>query len=318
MSAPAPDPGVNCPRCGYDLRGAMAMWREACPLRGTCVECGLDFEWAELLSPAFDMPRWCVEGPHEFPSLPRRVAGTLAQSLAPWRFWSRLRMSHVGRWGRVAGYLARIAVALYLAFALAHGASTWSHWHGTAAAPGIVVTADGWIVFGQAVTQPLANTEVGIFVSAWGSGRYATPWEIFCHLWPVTLLLPAATALIMHLGCTVAYGALPTTRRQCKVRWSHIVRVALYGLVLAVPAVILTLLAVPLVHAGTPGSALVWGTAMGAWFALPVFEFAWWTAASARYLRVPHAWGVGWAVATIGLLLSMAITSPAWLSVTGP
>ena len=36
---------AKCPRCGYDLRGAIATWTEQCPLHGTCAGCGLQFAW---------------------------------------------------------------------------------------------------------------------------------------------------------------------------------------------------------------------------------------------------------------------------------
>lgn len=41
--------GIVCPRCSYDLRGTMGDWSRACPLRGVCPECGLQFEWAEMI-----------------------------------------------------------------------------------------------------------------------------------------------------------------------------------------------------------------------------------------------------------------------------
>ena len=41
--------GILCPKCSYDLRGTMGDWSRACPLRGVCPECGLQFEWAEMI-----------------------------------------------------------------------------------------------------------------------------------------------------------------------------------------------------------------------------------------------------------------------------
>ena len=52
---------AKCPRCGYDLRGAIETWREQCPLTGRCNECGLDIKWAEVLHPEKFEPLWCVE-----------------------------------------------------------------------------------------------------------------------------------------------------------------------------------------------------------------------------------------------------------------
>ena len=41
--------GLLCPKCAYDLRGTMGDWSNACPLRGICPECGLEFEWADMI-----------------------------------------------------------------------------------------------------------------------------------------------------------------------------------------------------------------------------------------------------------------------------
>lgn len=38
----------RCPRCGYDLGGQVATWREACPLEGSCPECGATFAWGKV------------------------------------------------------------------------------------------------------------------------------------------------------------------------------------------------------------------------------------------------------------------------------
>lgn len=61
MSSKATISSVSkCPRCGYDLRGTIATWMQQCPLEGQCTECGLRFEWRELMSVRFLMPRWCI------------------------------------------------------------------------------------------------------------------------------------------------------------------------------------------------------------------------------------------------------------------
>lgn len=37
-------PKPRCPRCGYDLSGAVATWKTSCPLEVTCSECGQRFK----------------------------------------------------------------------------------------------------------------------------------------------------------------------------------------------------------------------------------------------------------------------------------
>jgi hypothetical protein len=116
----------------------------------------------------------------------------------------------------------------------------------------------------------------------------------------------------MHACCGLSFAALPFTRRRCKVRWSHLVRVTLYGYVLGVPALLLSLAAMPMAVAEMRAGALVEPLAAVAWGALPFMAVAWWAAATSRYLRMPHAWGVGLAVVVIGIL-----TPPAVLAVIG-
>src|SRR5262245_20022741 len=62
-AAPA-GPAPACPRCGYDLAGTLALWRDSCPLDGACPECGLAFRWSDVLVPLRLMPRWLLEHPY--------------------------------------------------------------------------------------------------------------------------------------------------------------------------------------------------------------------------------------------------------------
>jgi hypothetical protein len=39
----------RCPRCGYDLTGQVASWRERCPMRDVCSECGGEFFSPEVM-----------------------------------------------------------------------------------------------------------------------------------------------------------------------------------------------------------------------------------------------------------------------------
>jgi hypothetical protein len=216
-------------------------------------------------------------------------------------------MSHPGRWPRLAAYLGLIAAGLYVAFALAHGLGVWHYWHDVARWGRYTPTAGGGTVFWHAVALPLANEPVGSFVDRWGrASPYTAPGELFSALWS-ELSASLVMLLIMHASCGLSFAALPITRRRCKVRWAHIVRVTLYGYVLVVPAVVLSVAAMPMTMAEIPAGALVAPLAAVAWGALPLLAVIWWTAAARRYLRMPHAWGVGLAVTVIGILLPPAI-----------
>ncbi len=129
-----------CPRCGYDLRGAIATWQEACPIDGICTECGLRFAWREILSTRFTMPKWCIEAKRGAMAVPRQVAGTAARTWWPWAFWSGLHMTHLTRWRRLALYYGLLLVILYLMFAGSHAFLAWSFWHRVASDPRTTVT----------------------------------------------------------------------------------------------------------------------------------------------------------------------------------
>lgn len=96
---------TTCPRCGYDLRGTMTTWTRACPLEGTCTECGLAFEWADVFDRTRKEPAWCVEHARRgiWP-VTRAIVATFLRSWLPWRFWHRLQLHHHIRISRLALY----------------------------------------------------------------------------------------------------------------------------------------------------------------------------------------------------------------------
>jgi hypothetical protein len=114
--AAAEERAVQCPRCGYDQRGVIESWMEACPLLGVCSECGLKMVWSEVIRPDKYEPRWCVE----FRSagwIVRSAWRTLLLSFRPWRFWHELKMSHDIRWRRIGAYLVLQLLPFLLLYA---------------------------------------------------------------------------------------------------------------------------------------------------------------------------------------------------------
>lgn len=107
---------AKCPRCGYDLRGAIDTWREQCPLLGICTECGLEVKWAEVLHPEKFEPQWCVEFAPSGKLLLLSCGKTFLRSFWPFRFWSMLKMSLDIRWGRIALYLAALLLPVFLSY----------------------------------------------------------------------------------------------------------------------------------------------------------------------------------------------------------
>lgn len=86
-------PAARCPRCGYDLTGHIAAWTDHCPTQGQCSECGLAFEWANLLNSRLQDLPWLYEHAHHWLS-PKTFAATAVRALIPWRFWAHVRLHH--------------------------------------------------------------------------------------------------------------------------------------------------------------------------------------------------------------------------------
>src|SRR5262249_6813429 len=120
MSVPA------CPRCGYDLTGAVGSWTLTCPLGIRCSECGLDIELRMVLNET-------VRGEGVFfESTPvpgrRALLTTALRAMRPWRFWGWVAMAHKFSSARmVAGVL--VSAFLYeLCIVIAAGSVIVAAW----------------------------------------------------------------------------------------------------------------------------------------------------------------------------------------------
>lgn len=109
-----------CPRCRHDVGGVRSAWREACPLHGTCPECGLTFRWGEAIDGVLAYPWWTCEdarGPGSM--IGRSIAQLLIASVGvPWMARS-LRLEHrIQTWRLLAGAGTALAVVLGLSASL--------------------------------------------------------------------------------------------------------------------------------------------------------------------------------------------------------
>lgn len=115
-----PAASTLCPRCDYDLSGAVESWRSECPLEGRCPECGLDYRWAELLNPALTVPAWSFE--HAHARHIRAWFSTARRTLRPASFWRALRMEHPLAAPRIIDFDLRWCFLIFLAVVACHTA----------------------------------------------------------------------------------------------------------------------------------------------------------------------------------------------------
>jgi hypothetical protein len=115
--ASRPRPAL-CPHCGYDQAGVVLSWKESCPLRGVCAECGRVIEYGPLLGAKAYPPRWSFEHGQR-PGIARFMA-TSVLCFRPRRLWGELMPEHgVRPWRLVIfaamwlwlGYVADVLVA---------------------------------------------------------------------------------------------------------------------------------------------------------------------------------------------------------------
>lgn len=226
VDTPFPVPSEHapeCPRCGYDQQGTVSSWysdpsadNAACPLTGTCSECGLTFEWPDLLVPERT----------QCPGLFEHVRGTQARFRAWWRtalwmifpgiFWSRVKMHHVVRPGRLAMPLI-IGTVVFLAervlMALCVGTGLVSSGPRSPAAPGPLDDLN-WYGLNEwhfAAVFPYFE-QSGWGMQATRFGCLLAAMLASALIWPMLLLV------------------LPQTRARAKLRLAHVQRAFLYSL----------------------------------------------------------------------------------------
>lgn len=303
---------ARCPRCGYDLRGGIATWSDSCPLNGTCAECGLAFEWAELLSPSVRKPAWCVEYAANRWAVPWRCVKTLAMTFWPWGFWKSLKMTHEPRWLRLSAFLFLLVAVCYIAFAIGSGVVGFAHSAGVKRDPSVSTTVGTPSVVLRCALLPFSRYSPGIVKGSTWSEPYWSSYEIFGGSWQLVCGGGIGFAFA-QITTAFTFVILPISRRIARVRWAHIFRVAVYAVGLVVPFVVLNCVLVvteevayrssynaPLSSAAEVGIPLV-GTV------LTFAHILWWSIATSRYLRMAYGLVVGLVVAVIGFAVPTLI-----------
>ncbi len=194
----------QCPRCGYDLSGLAASWRESCPMTGTCSECGHSYHWGDLFFPLRHAPAWSFE---HSPKPAAALAASWWRALRPRSFWSRLQMHHTIVAPRLWIALAIVLLLLHLATGV--GMVWLEHTAGVIAAQtgsDWLRVRDPWSVFINPYARVVANQFPGVY-AAW-----------------------VYVAVLTALFCPGAFVMLRQTFTRLGLRRDHVLRAAGYSL----------------------------------------------------------------------------------------
>lgn len=203
-----------CPRCGYDLSGIVASWRDVCPTQGTCSECGVGFAWGDIFYPLLYAPRWSFE--HS----PRAASSLFAswwRALRPWSFWSRLHMEHPVVPQRLWAMLGVMLLTLHVA------TSAGMLWLANTADTITTQTGSNWMVVRSTLSilfDPYSRV-VG--------NQYPEVYSAWVYVAAITMLL-----------CPGAFVMLRQTYSRLGIRRDHVLRAAAYALA-PLPTVLLFL-----------------------------------------------------------------------------
>lgn len=209
-----PDPTTSdpaflaCPRCGYDLTPMVPPPGPARDASATCSECGLEFNWTRLIEARKQLVPHFVEHAKGFRATIAAIPRTFAWLVLPHRFWRRVRIEHAIILRRAVLWLALVAIAPILIE---------------------IVAILGLAAFGFATNRqptPATIRQAIEMINAARSMRHVPGWYQSPPLVLIATALPLCIAAMLLV--------LPQTRRQAKVRLTHVVRCWIYAHTLAI------------------------------------------------------------------------------------
>ncbi|MCC6428509.1 MAG: hypothetical protein IT435_17030 [Phycisphaerales bacterium] len=216
---------AECPRCGYDLRGVIAAWKDSCPLNGTCSECGLAFGWRDLLNPRHITARRSFE--HAEVRLVRSWLFTFLMSLLPGRFWRAMRMEAPIVRRRLIIFIlvlipiCWISLGLFVALSVIH-----THWAGA-----IIRGQFPAVQFNLPEPDPVKDAVLAFLYPFrdFPGVMYASYSPLLRMGWLYTTGAVLGWVVLMPL----TFLALPETLRTAGVRPAHLRRATAYLLAIA-------------------------------------------------------------------------------------
>lgn len=297
-----------CPRCGYDLIGQTSLWRESCPMRGQCSECGLEFRWSHVLGEAARVA-WLFEArERQFGGARRRFVRTSWRALRPRKFWTSVDLATPIHRGRLVVFMSVWVLGAYL---LGATGNTLAVVNGRSWGNGLLEELL-WTMreepgeFAAMMLQPFR--EPGVVM-----GREVAVWWVVCGWLPVMLSTPI---VFMALGETLARAGGGKGGRGARgVRRVHILR----GLAYAPPVVLAWSAPMAAVVGGAIAVRALFPAATGpielaefvgvltALVAATGAQMWWWSIFATRYLKIRHAAATAVVAVLVGMLASVTL-----------
>jgi len=261
------DAEICCPRCGYNLR---MLERPRCP------ECGLSYDWADILEEARWQSDFLFE--HQWRKRPlRSYLATILLSLRPTRFWTRVSL-HTRPHPRPIWlvFLSVQAWFLLVMYAIVYASTALATW-----------SLRQWIP-GRGY-PPLAHE---LFLISNNVARFLDDYGV--RVQPLLALWAALIVLV----------CLRQTLARCRVRGVHMLRIVAYS---AAPLLFFwTLLTLMVGLAGGftikgarfQGQSALLAALLGCVVSLGIFI----SVGARRYARLPRPWLVGMVTAALSVL----------------
>lgn len=231
-------PPHACPRCDYDLAGIVPAHTQAVG-QGRCPECGLEFDWKDVLEPAPPPPAWSLEPAPgvRWSRAMDRAGRVVRRVVTPAALWQRpgaewrpvpagLMLAHPVRAGGLLATACLGFAVAWLAAAVLGGAMGMALY-------GLEVLEDDASSGGAWSTYPSIGL-VGVW-NTWERIRFSVlapgvPW-ISSSGAEVLSMLTTACILFAAVLMPASMLLLGSTLRRSHVRWRHLWRLAAYAAV---------------------------------------------------------------------------------------